>query len=81
MNIISFNTNNGHTMKLVQRQHDGKTLIEVDPGNLEDEIMSDNEAFIAPADFVMLINYYRRIKRNDIQHDFINPYGTNKEGV
>lgn len=28
---------------------------------------------------VMLVNFYRYIKGNDIQHDFINPNGKNKE--
>lgn len=65
MNTISFNVNNGRTMKLVQRQHDGKTLIEIyGPGAAHDSI-NDNEAFISPEDFVMLINYYRFCKREN----------------
>ena len=34
---------------------------------------------ISAGDFVMLINLYKYIKDNDIQNDFINPYGKNKE--
>jgi len=35
----------------------------------------DDETLIPEGDFVMLINYYRWIKINNIQCDFINPYG------
>lgn len=65
MNTISFAVNNGRTMKLVQRQHDGKTLIEIDGPNGAHESINDNEAFISPEDFVMLINYYRSCKREN----------------
>lgn len=65
MNAISFNLNNGRNMKLVQRQHDGKTLIEIDGPNDAHESINDDEAFISPEDFVMLINYYRYCKREN----------------
>lgn len=65
MNTISFDVNNGRTMKLVQRQHDGKTLIEIDgPSGLHENI-NDDEAFISPGDFVMLVNYYCFCKREN----------------
>lgn len=79
MNTISFEVNNGRTMKLVQRQHDGATLIIVEDAAGNHESISDNEAFISPGDFTMLINFYRHIKSHDYQHDFINPNGANKE--
>ena len=34
---------------------------------------------ISAGDFVMLINWYKYIKDNDIKNDFINPHGKNKE--
>lgn len=34
---------------------------------------------IPGGDMVMLLNLYRYIKDNDIQNDFINPSGKNKE--
>ena len=63
MNTISFDINNGRKMRLVQRQHDGKTLIIIEDEKGDHESIEDFEAFISPADFVMLINYYRAQKR------------------
>ena len=34
---------------------------------------------INPSDFIMLLNLYEYIIENDIQNDFINPNGKNKE--
>lgn len=79
INTISFNTNNQRTMQLIQRQHDGSTLIVVKDARGYGEPINDNEAFISAGDFVMLINYYRYIKSHDYRHDFINPNGTNTE--
>ena len=33
---------------------------------------------ITQGDFVMLLNYYRYVKDNNIKCDFINPYGINE---
>lgn len=63
MNTISFDINNGRKMELTQRQHDGKTLVVIKDSKGNHESIDDNEAFISPADFVMLINYYRMQKR------------------
>lgn len=65
INTISFNVNNGRTMKLVQRRHDGKTLLIIEGPDGTHESIDDAEAFITPADFVMLINYYRTCKREN----------------
>lgn len=79
VNTISFDVNNQRTMKLVQRQHDGTTLIMVEDASGNHESINDNEALISPGDFVMLINYFRYVKSHDYRHDFINPNGTNPE--
>lgn len=79
VNTISFNVNNQRTMKLIQRQHDGTTLIIVEDASGNRESINDNEALVSPGDFVMLINYFRYIKSHNYQHDFINPNGTNME--
>lgn len=79
MNTISFDVNNGRTLKLVQRQHDGSTLIMVEDSCGNCESINDEEALISPGDFVMLINYFRYIKSHDYRHDFINSSGTNTE--
>lgn len=64
-NTISFDVNNQRTMKLVQRQHDGQTLLMIEGPDGTHESIDDTEAFISPGDFVMLINYYRTCKREN----------------
>lgn len=38
-----------------------------------------NNYIVSAGDFVMLLNYYKYIKDNDIQNDFINYHGKKKE--
>lgn len=78
MNKISYAINNGGKMELVQREHDGTVLVISTDENGSD-LHPDSESFIHSGDMVMLINLYRYIKSNDIQNDFINPYGKNTE--
>lgn len=68
---LTYNVNNGNKLELIQRRHNGTVLI-------SDNSISNVE-FIPPNDMVMLVNLYRYVKENDIQNDFINPYGKNKE--
>lgn len=68
---ITYEVNNGNKLELIQRGHDGTVLI-------SDNSISKVE-FVPAGDMVMLINFYRHIKENDIQNDFINPHGKNKE--
>jgi len=63
MNTLSFEVNNQRRMNLIQRKHDGRTLIVIEDKNGDHESIDDLEAFIDPGDFVMLINYYRMCKR------------------
>lgn len=63
MNTISFEINNQRTMQLVQRSHDGSTLLIIKNQHGDHESIPDSEAFISPGDFVMLVNYYRECKR------------------
>lgn len=82
MNTISFNVTGGKKMKLVQQQHDGTTLVIIEDAKGNDLcLFDDSEALIPAGDFVMLVNYWHYVKRNDIQNDFINPNGANKEAV
>ena len=67
---LTYNVNNGGTLELIQRGHDGGVMIVGGLGKTD---------YISNGDMVMLINFYRYIKDHDIQHDFINPYGKNKE--
>lgn len=66
---LTYDINNGGKMELIQRGHDGTVLI-------SDNAASKTE-YIPAGDMVMLINYYRYIKDNNIQCDFINPNGVN----
>jgi uncharacterized transporter YbjL len=77
INTISYNTNNGGKLELVQRFHDDNVLIINKDSKDNHESIPDNEAFISAGDMVMLINYYRYVKQNNIQCDFINPNGKN----
>lgn len=61
--LIYFVNNNNGVLKIAQEEPDGTVTVD----DLE----------IPPGDMVMLINYYRYIKENDIQNDFINPNGKN----
>ena len=56
-------------MELIQRGHEWTVLI-------SDNAASKTE-YIPAGDMVMLINFYRYIKDNDIQNDFINYNGKN----
>lgn len=71
MNTLSFDINNGRTLKLIQRQHDGKVLIHVEDAAGNMEPIPDNEAFITPGDAVMLINYFRNCKNGRETSDYI----------
>ena len=68
---LTYDINNGGTMELIQRGHDGTVLI-------SDNSTSKTE-YIPAGDMVMLINLYRYIKDNDIQNDFINYNGKNQQ--
>lgn len=65
-----FKINNGMTLKLTQTKTDGDVLISHQDGD-----STDAQYKIPAGEFVMLLNYYRYIKREDIQEDFINPGG------
>lgn len=75
---LTYNINNGGILELIQRGHDGKVLIS-DSNRLDDAFKPIEELIIDPGEMVMLINYFRYVKENDIQNDFINPNGKNKE--
>jgi hypothetical protein len=71
MNTLSFNINNGRTLKLIQRENDGKTLIHIEDQNGNMESIPDNEAFISADDMVMLVNYFRNCKTGKEKSDYI----------
>lgn len=71
---LIFEVNNGDTLFLTQVSKDGDTTLNRYDGDRE-----TYEATIPAGDMVMLLNFYRYVKRNDIQNDFINPYGKNTD--
>lgn len=66
--MITFDVNNGGKLALEQSKHDGVVTVKG----------CGDDFAISPGDMVMLINYYRYVKDNDIQCDFINYDGKNK---
>jgi len=75
MNKISFDINNGMTLEFVQREHDSNVLVHKIDHNGK-KVYGNT---IPNGQFVMLYNLYQYVIDNDIQNDFINPYGKNKE--
>ena len=69
---MKINVNNKRILTIEQAVADVEIVLTTKSENKVDEVYS-----ITPGDFVMLLNLYRYIKENDIQNDFINPYGKN----
>ena len=69
-----FNVNNNGILRVEQTTPDGSIYITREENGTAKRIEE-----ITAGDFVMLLNMYRYIKAEDIQNDFINPYGKNKE--
>ena len=75
MNRLTFQTNNGEMLVMYQLDDDCAVMVNHWNENGEAEKLPT----ISAPDFVMLYNYYRYIKENDIYHDFINPNGKEVE--
>lgn len=70
--MLSFKVNNNRELILTQPEQYG----EVDVYTANNSEKSEDYNYSIPAgDFVMLLNYYRHIKDNNIYNDFINPCG------
>ena len=69
-----FHTNNHRFLNVEQTTTDAPVKVRTGTNNTVEHIEE-----ISAGDFVMLINLYRYIKENDIQNDFINYHGKNKE--
>lgn len=78
MNKLTYFVNNNGTMEITQDKPDGKVIVHTLHGSNDHSDITDSIE-IPNGDMVMLINLYQYIKRNDIQNDFINPYGKNRE--
>ena len=73
-NTLSFKTNNGGILNMIQQELDGKVIVK----RLERDKGYKTITTIPAGDMVMLVNLYKYIKENDIQNDFINPHGKNE---
>lgn len=69
-----FHTNNHGFLDVEQITTDANVTLRTGTNHVVEHIEE-----ISAGDFVMLINWYRYIKDNDVQNDFINPYGNTKE--
>ena len=69
-----FHTNNHGFLNVEQTTTDADVKVRTGTNNIVEHIEE-----ISAGDFVMMINWYKYIKGNDIQNDFINPHGKNKE--
>mgnify|MGYP001294278103 CR=1 FL=1 len=67
--MIKIEVNNERVLQISQKE-DGAVLVETGANN-----SVDRRFIIEEGDMVMLVNYFRYIKENDIQCDFINPQG------
>lgn len=80
MSIITFDINNQGKLTLEQKKHDGKVLLTTafpkEGKMVVDEFYSKE---VSNGDFVMLLNYYTYVKKNNIRNSFINPCGTNTD--
>lgn len=76
INKLEFLVNNNRILNMIQNEADGMVCIKC-----FDCVSKKNKHFIdIPAgDMVMLLNLYKYVKENDVQNDFINPHGKNKE--
>lgn len=73
-NRIDIEINNGRTMRIIQTDSD-KARCGIGIETLDEDNNLEERELISEGDFVMLINYYRYIKENDIKDDFINITG------
>lgn len=74
MATIKFFVNNGQTINIEQLTADNAVRVY----KTENATTKSKTTIIPPGDVVMMLNYYRYIKDNDIQNDFLNPCGKNK---
>lgn len=71
--MIQIEVNNNRTMTFSQIEQYGDIYCQV---GKNDNI--DTETIISAGNMVMLVNYYKHIKDNNIQCDFINPNGLSR---
>ena len=73
--MIWFASNNSRSISINQEHPNDNVIVRT----FNDDSRVESKYNITAGDFVMLLNLYRYVKDNDIQNDFINPNGKNKE--
>lgn len=68
-NKLIYHTNNADALEISQDTQDGPAMITTSAGSYT----------IPAGEMVMLFNWYRYVKDNDIQDDFINPDGRREQ--
>jgi len=80
--VLEIDINNKRTMQVHQDKLYRKIQVLTGKNSIINGIIDIDDNFnISEGDFVMLINYYRYIKDNNIKCDFINPYGGGENAV
>lgn len=80
MSRFTFEVNNQRTLVFEQDMHNGPVFVyTMNADGTEDNSGPYARKAIPAGQFVMLHNLYVHIILNNIQNDFINPYGLNKE--
>ena len=78
MQKLTYLVNNNGTMEITQNKHDSSVTVHTFHDS-SDFDKHDNDYNISAGDMIMLLNYYRYVKNNNIQCDFINPNGINNK--
>ena len=73
--MIKLLVNNQQAIEITQEAIDGIIKVETTK-QYNSGTVSETNYNISAGDMVMLLNYYRYIKTNDIPCDFINPNGS-----
>lgn len=71
--MLEFKVNNKGILTVKQSSPDAAVTVAITRDG-----KTENNYTISNGDFVMLLNLYQYIKNNDIQNDFINYHGKNK---
>ena len=68
--MIEIQINNNRKLILIQSA-EGIEIVTTNKDGIESKMI------LSEGDVVMLINYYRYVKDNDVKCDFVNPIGKN----
>ena len=70
--MIEIEVNNRRFLELTQDKNIGEDVLLT---TYDNQKKPERRDYISAGDMVMLLNYYRHVKENNIKCDFINPEG------